>query len=159
MLFLLSFSWLPPWLNPTWTGGAPSRPSVTFPKIYFRKFCQKVFLVISVYYYWRHHFLTKVILVKLKILYILTQWSKWFIFWNIFLYCKIISFLELFSLNRFLRILQTQLVFWFFFYFESILYVCKSWCITTLYYQYSHFLVHDDNKNTLCFFQTLKKRC
>ena len=38
------------------------------------------------------------------------QWSKWFIFWNIFLYCKIIiSFLELFSTTCFLCILQTQL--------------------------------------------------
>ena len=38
------------------------------------------------------------------------QWSKWFIFWNTFLYCKIIiSFLELFSATCFLCILQTQL--------------------------------------------------
>ena len=37
------------------------------------------------------------------------QSLKWFIFCNIFLYCKIIiSFLELFSVNCFLRILQTQ---------------------------------------------------
>ena len=38
------------------------------------------------------------------------QWSKWFIFWNIFLYCKIIiSFLELFSATCFLCILKTHL--------------------------------------------------
>ena len=38
------------------------------------------------------------------------QWSKCFIFWNIFLYCKIIiRFLELFSATCFLCILQTQL--------------------------------------------------
>ena len=55
---------------------------MTFPKIYKGKFCPILFLVISVNYSWRYHFLTKVILVKLKILYILMQWSKWFIFWN-----------------------------------------------------------------------------
>ena len=83
---------------------------MTFPKIYLGKFSQNFFLVVSVNYCWRHHFLTKVILAKLKILYILMQWSKWFIFWNIFLYCKIIiSFLELFSVTCFLFILQTQL--------------------------------------------------
>ena len=38
------------------------------------------------------------------------QWLKWFIFWNIFLYCKIItSFLELFSATCFLCILKTHL--------------------------------------------------
>ena len=58
----------------------------------------------------RHHFLTRVIPVKWKILYILMQWSKWFIFWNIFLCCKIIiSFLELFSATCFLCILKTHL--------------------------------------------------
>ena len=58
----------------------------------------------------RHHFLTRVIPVKWKILYILMQWSKWFIFWNILLYCKIIiSFLELFSATCFLCILKTHL--------------------------------------------------
>ena len=40
---------------------------------------------------------------------------KMVIFWNIFLYCRIISFLELFSDTCFLCILQTQLVFWLFF--------------------------------------------
>ena len=40
------------------------------------------------------------------------------IFWNIFLYCKIIiSFFELFSATCFLYILQTQLVFSYFFLF------------------------------------------
>ena len=114
------------------------------------KFCQKFFLIISANYCWRHYFLAKLILVKLKILYILMQWLKWSIFWNIFLYCKIaFSFLQLFLVNYFLYILQTQLLIWYFFYFEFIfLYVCKSWCITTLYYMYSHFLVHEDNKNT-----------
>ena len=81
-------------------------------------------------------------------IFILMQWTKWFIFWNIFLYCKIINFLQLFLATCCLCILQTQLVFWYFFYFELIfLYVCKSWCITTRYY-ISHFLVHEDNKNT-----------
>ena len=38
------------------------------------------------------------------------QWSKWFIFVNIFSYCKVInSFLELFSTTCFLCILETQL--------------------------------------------------
>ena len=47
---------------------------------------------------------------KLKILYILMQRSKRFIFCNIFLHWKvIISFLELFSATCFLCILQTQL--------------------------------------------------
>ena len=70
-------------------------------------------------------------------------------FLEFFLYCKIIiSFLELFSLTCFLCILQTQLVCWGFFYFVFIfLYVCKSWCIATLYYMNSHFLVHEDNEN------------
>ena len=53
-----------------------------------KNFVKIFFLVISVSYCWLHHFLTKVVLVKLKILYILMQWSKWFIFWNFFLYCK-----------------------------------------------------------------------
>ena len=74
------------------------------------KFCQNISLAISVNYCWRYHLLTKVIFVKLEILYILMQWSKWFSFWNFFLYCKIIiSVLELFSANCFLYILQTQL--------------------------------------------------
>ena len=38
------------------------------------------------------------------------KWPKWFIFWNIFLYCKIIiSFLELFVARCFLCVLRTQL--------------------------------------------------
>ena len=38
------------------------------------------------------------------------QWWKWFIFLNMFLYCKIIiSFLELFPATFFLSILQNQL--------------------------------------------------
>ena len=90
---------------------------------------------------------------KLKILYILPQWSKWFIFWNIFLYYKIISFLELFSFNRFLHILLTQLVFCFF----SILNLFSMYASHDLYYQYSHFLVHEDNKNTLYFFSNIEK--
>ena len=83
---------------------------MTFPKIYSGKFCQKLFLVIWANYCWRHHFLAKVILVKLKILYILMQWLKCFcFFWNIFLYCKkIMSFLELSSTTFFMCILQTQ---------------------------------------------------
>ena len=123
---------------------------MTFSKIYLEKICQMFFLVISLNCCWRHRCLAKVIFVKLKILYILMQWSKWFISWNIFLYCKIIfSFSELFSATYFLCILQMQLVFGHFFYFEFIfLYVCKSWCINNLYYMYSHFLVHEDNKNT-----------
>ena len=45
-----------------------------------------------------------------KHLNILMQWSKWFIFWNMLLYRKIIiSFLELFPATCFLCILQTQL--------------------------------------------------
>ena len=67
------------------------------------------FLVISVNYCCCHHFSTKAILVKLKILNILMQWLKWFIFW-MFLHCKLItSFLELFLATCFLCILQTQL--------------------------------------------------
>ena len=121
---------------------------MTFPKIYSWKFFQKLFLVISVNYCWLHHFLIKVIVVKLKILYILMQWSKWFIFWNIFLYCKIIiSFLELLSATCFLCILQTQLVFGIFFYFTFFSLCIQVRCITTLYYIYSYFLVHKDNKN------------
>ena len=82
---------------------------MTFPKILLGKSCH-IFLVILVNYCWRRHFLTKAILVKLKILCILMQWSKWFIFWNTFLYCKIIiSFLELFSATCFLCILHAQL--------------------------------------------------
>ena len=47
---------------------------------------------------------------KLKFVYILMQWSKWFIFWNIFLHYKIIiSFLELFSVTSLPCILKTQL--------------------------------------------------
>ena len=91
---------------------------MAFPKIYLGKFCQKFFSVISVNYCLRHHFLIKVILVELKILYTLIQWSKRFIFWNIFLYCKIInSFIELFLVTCFLCIFQTQLLFWYFFLF------------------------------------------
>ena len=78
-----------------------------FPKMYLGKFCQS----------FSQFFLTKVILVKLKILYILMERSKCFVFFNIFLYCKIIiSFLGLFSATCFLCILQlqTQLVFWYF---------------------------------------------
>ena len=83
---------------------------MTFPKIYSGKFCQKLFLVIWANYCWRRHFLAKVILVKLKILYILMQWLKWFFcFWNIFLYCKrIMTFLELSSTTFFMCILQTE---------------------------------------------------
>ena len=83
---------------------------MTFPIIYLEKSYQKYFLVISVNYCWRDHFLTNIILVKLKIQYILMQWLKWFIFCNIFLYCKIIiNFLELFSATCFLCILETHL--------------------------------------------------
>ena len=82
---------------------------MTFPKIYLGKPCQSFFLVISVNYCCCHHFSTKAILVKLKILNILMQWLKWFIFW-MFLHCKLItSFLELFLATCFLCILQTQL--------------------------------------------------
>ena len=81
-----------------------------FSKHLLGKILSKLFLVISVNYCWRHHFLTKVILVKLKILYIFMPWSKWFTFWNIFLYCKIIiSFLKLFSTTCFLCTFQTHL--------------------------------------------------
>ena len=107
-----------------WGGGA-SRPAVSnmliwlfidlsnWPKIpwLFLKFSAKnFFLVISVNYCWRHYFLTKVILVKSKILYILMQWSTCFIFWNIFLYYFFFFvFLELSSATCFLCIWQTQL--------------------------------------------------
>ena len=81
---------------------------MTFPKIYLGKLSQ-FFLVISVDYCCCHHFSTKVILVKLKILNILMQWLKWFIFPNMFLYCKIIiSFSELLPATSFLCILQTH---------------------------------------------------
>ena len=83
---------------------------MTIPKIYLGKFCQNFFLVISVNYCWHYHFLTKVILVKLKILYILMQWSKCLLLGIFFFYCKIIIiFSELFSVTCFLCILQTQL--------------------------------------------------
>ena len=85
------------------------------PKIYSGKFSQ-----IFLFSYFSQLLPTssKVILVKLKILYILMQCSKWFIFWNIYLYCKIIiCFLKLFWATCFLLILQTQLVFWYFFLF------------------------------------------
>ena len=37
----------------------------------------------------------------------------------------------------------------FLYYFEFIfLHLCKSRCIATFYYMYSHFLVHENNKNT-----------
>ena len=80
-----------------------------FGKITWKNFI-KFFLVISVNYCFFHHFSTKVILVKLKILNILMQWSKCcFFFLNMFFYCKIvISFLELFPVTCFLCILQTS---------------------------------------------------
>ena len=71
------------------------------------KFCQKCFFYFSQLLL-TSSFLTNVILVKLKILCILMQWSKWFIFWNVFI-LQIISFLELFSAICFLCILQTHL--------------------------------------------------
>ena len=72
---------------------------------------ETIFLITSVNYFWRHHFLRQVILVKLKILYILMQWSKWVIIWNSFLYCKIIiSFSELYAVICFLCSLQTHWV-------------------------------------------------
>ena len=119
-----------------------------FLKFTRESFAKNFYLFILVNYCWCHHFLINVSLVKLKNLYFFMQWSKWFIFWKVF--CKtIISFLELFLATCFLCILQAQLVLRFFFYFEFILlYVCKSWCITTLYYMHSHFLLHGDNKNT-----------
>ena len=68
------------------------------------------FLVISVNYCCCHQFSTKILLLKLKILNIWMQLSKWFIFLNMLFYCKlIISFLELFPATCFLCILQTQL--------------------------------------------------
>ena len=76
-------------------------------KIYLGKFCQKCFFYFSQLLL-TSSFLTNVILVKLKILCILMQWSKWFIFWNVFI-LQIISFLELFSAICFLCILQTHL--------------------------------------------------
>ena len=73
-----------------------SKISWLFLKFTWEKFFKYFCLVISVTYCWRHHFSTKVILVKLKMISILMQWSQWFIFWNILLYCKIIiNFLEL----------------------------------------------------------------
>ena len=81
-----------------------------FLKFTWENFVRYFSLVISVSYCWRHQLLTKLILVKLKILYVLVQWSAWFIFWNIILYCKIIiNFLELFSATCFLCILETHL--------------------------------------------------
>ena len=110
---------------------------MTFPKIYLGKFYQNIFLskFQSINYCWSHHFLTKATLVKLKILYILMQWSKWFICWNVFLYCNskiIISLLELFSAACFLCILQTQLVFWYFFLF----WIYFSLCMQVMMYNY-----------------------
>ena len=62
------------------------------------------------------------------------HWSKRFIFWNIFLYCKIIvSFLEIFSATCFLCILQTQLVFWYCFLF----WIYFSLCMQVMMYNYS----------------------
>ena len=85
-----------------------SKISRLFLKFTWENFFKNFSLVISVSYCWLHHFLTNAILAKLKIFYILMQWSKWFTFWNIFLYSKIIiSFLELFSATWFLCILQT----------------------------------------------------
>ena len=81
-----------------------------FLKFTWENFVRYFSLVISVNYCWRHQFLTKLILVKLKILYVLMQWSTWLTFWNIILYCKIIiNFLELFSATCFLCILETHL--------------------------------------------------
>ena len=65
-----------------------SKISWLFLKFTWENFCQIFFLVISVNHCWRHHFFAKVILVKLKVLYILMQWSKWFIFWNVFYIAK-----------------------------------------------------------------------
>ena len=79
------------------------RIGLKFCKFTSENFVKIFFLVVWVNYCWSHHFLTKVILVKLKILFILMQLSK---------YCKIIiSFLELFSATGFLWILKTQLAF------------------------------------------------
>ena len=140
-------------INPTWAGMGPSRPATSnilmklfiglsnwskilwlFLKLAGENFVKNFFSAILVNYSWRHHYLAKVILVKLKILYILMQWSKWFIFWNICLYCKIvISFLELFSAICFLYILQMQLVFWNFFLFR----IYFSLCMLIMMYNYS----------------------
>ena len=119
---------------------------MTFPRIYMEKFWQIFFFQVhAVNYCWSHHFLTKVILGKLKILYILMQWLKRFIFWNIFLeHCKIIiSYLELFLATYFLCILQTQLVFWYYFLF----WIYFSLCMQVM--MYSHFPVREDNKNAV----------
>ena len=113
------------------------------------KILPKYFLVISVNFCWRQHFVTKVILVKFKILSVFMQCPKWFVFWNIFLYCKvIISFLELFSPPCFLCVLQIQSVFCFFFLFWIYFSLCmQAMMYNYSYYMYSHFLVPEDNKN------------
>ena len=115
-----------------------SKISCLLLKFTWENFVKIFFLVISVNFCWRHHFLTKVILVKLKILYIFMQWPKWFIFWKKFLYCKvIISFLELFSATCFLCILQIKSVFWYFF----LLWIYFSLCMQVMMYNYSLFYV------------------
>ena len=103
------------------------------------------FLVIPVNYDWRHYFIKKVILVKLKIPYLLMLWSKWSIIWSVFFYCKIIiRFLELFLANCFLCIFETQLGLVYFFLFWTYLSLCMQVMMyTTVYYTYSHFVVHD----------------
>ena len=127
---------------------------MTFPKIYLSYFSQ-LLLTSSFFnkgnsckteYLWIVNTCESEYLWK----WILVQWSTWFIFWNIFSYCKIIiSFLELFPATCFLCILQTQLVFWYLFIFEFVfLNVCKSWCMTTLYYIHPHFPIHENNKNS-----------
>ena len=81
----------------------------------FRDFLMKfgkLYFFISVNCCWRHLLLTKVILVKLKILSILKQWSKQFNFWNIFSQSKIIiSLLELLLSHLFLCILGTHFIY------------------------------------------------
>ena len=126
-----------------------SKISCLFLKIAGKNFVKIYFLVISVNFCWHDLFLTKVILVKLKFLYIFMQCPKWFVFWNIFLYCKvIISFLEFFSATCFLCILQIRSVFWYFFLFWIYLSLCMQVMMYNYsYYMYSHFLVHEDNKN------------
>ena len=121
-----------------------------FRKFILENFVKNFFLVISVNYCWRHYFLTKVILWNWKFYILWCNSQNGLIFGIFFCIAKwLLVFLGLFSAICFLCILLTQLVFWYFFYFEFIfLCVCKSWCITTLYCMYSHFLVHKGNKNT-----------
>ena len=98
-----------------------------------KNFCQNFYLVLSVNYCWRHHFLTGNSCEIENSIYF-DAMVEMVYFLEYFLYCKIIiRFLELFSATCFLCILQTQLVFWYFFLF----WIYFSLCMQVMMYNYS----------------------